>query len=41
MLTYTELGDQNAMHQLNNCPRKCLGMKTPNQVFFGNTRLLH
>ena len=22
-----------AMHKLNNRPRKCLGMKTPNQVF--------
>ncbi|HFD81446.1 MAG TPA: IS30 family transposase, partial [Gammaproteobacteria bacterium] len=23
------------MDRLNNRPRKCLGMKTPNQVFFG------
>ena len=23
------------MKKLNNRPRKCLGMKTPNQVFFG------
>ena len=26
---------QNAMEKLNNRPRKCLGFKTPNQVFFG------
>ncbi len=26
---------QRVMNKLNNRPRKCLGMKTPNQVFFG------
>jgi len=26
---------QNIMNKLNNRPRKCLGIKTPNQVFFG------
>ena len=26
---------QRVMDKLNNCPRKCLGFKTPNQVFFG------
>ena len=26
---------QRAMDKLNNRPRKCLGMRTPNQVFFG------
>jgi hypothetical protein len=26
---------QKTMDKLNNYPRKCLGMKTPNQVFFG------
>ena len=25
---------QSVMEKLNNRPRKCLGMKTPNQVFF-------
>ena len=25
----------NVMEKLNNRPRKCLGFKTPNQVFFG------
>jgi len=25
----------NIMEKLNNRPRKCLGFKTPNQVFFG------
>lgn len=29
------------MRRLNNRPRKCLGMKTPNQVFFGQRKLLH
>ncbi len=33
--TITEQEIQNAMNKLNNRPRKCLGMKTPNQVFFG------
>lgn len=33
--TITEQEIQNAMDKLNNRPRKCLGMKTPNQVFFG------
>lgn len=33
--TITELEIQQAMDKLNNRPRKCLGMKTPNQVFFG------
>ena len=28
------------MQRLNTRPRKCLGMKTPNQVFFGNKRAL-
>lgn len=26
---------QRIMEKLNNRPRKCLGYKTPNQVFFG------
>jgi IS30 family transposase len=26
---------QRVMDKLHNCPRKCLGFKTPNQVFFG------
>ncbi|HEV58164.1 MAG TPA: IS30 family transposase, partial [Phycisphaerales bacterium] len=26
---------QYVMNRLNDRPRKCLGMKTPNQVFFG------
>jgi IS30 family transposase len=33
--TITEQEIQHAMNKLNNRPRKCLGMKTPNQVFFG------
>ena len=33
--TITDQEIQNAMNKLNNRPRKCLGMKTPNQVFFG------
>lgn len=35
---FTTISDkdiQRAMNKLNNRPRKCLGMKTPNQVFFG------
>lgn len=31
----TQRDIQTAMNKLNNRPRKCLGMKTPNQVFFG------
>jgi IS30 family transposase len=31
----TDAEVQNAMDKLNNRPRKCLGFKTPNQVFFG------
>jgi len=31
----TEEEITSAMEKLNNRPRKCLGMKTPNQVFFG------
>lgn len=31
----TDKDIQHAMDKLNNRPRKCLGMKTPNQVFFG------
>lgn len=31
----TQRDIQKAMDKLNNRPRKCLGMKTPNQVFFG------
>jgi len=33
--TLTQRDIQKAMDKLNNRPRKCLGMKTPNQVFFG------
>lgn len=33
--TITQKDIQHAMDKLNNRPRKCLGMKTPNQVFFG------
>ena len=29
-----------AMDKLNNRPRKCLDMKTPNQVFFGMEALI-
>ena len=29
------------MDKLNNRPRKCLGYKTPNQVFFGINHPLH
>lgn len=35
---FSQLTDEdieNAMDKLNNRPRKCLGMKTPNQVLFG------
>jgi len=31
----TDAEVQHVMDKLNNRPRKCLGMKTPNQVFFG------
>ncbi|MET0105709.1 MAG: IS30 family transposase [Sedimenticola sp.] len=33
--TITQKDIQRVMDKLNNRPRKCLGMKTPNQVFFG------
>ncbi len=33
--TITQKDIRRAMDRLNNRPRKCLGMKTPNQVFFG------
>jgi len=33
--TITDNEVQSVMDKLNNRPRKCLGMKTPNQVFFG------
>jgi len=33
--TITQKEIQRVMDKLNNRPRKCLGMKTPNQVFFG------
>lgn len=33
--TITQEDIQRVMDKLNNRPRKCLGMKTPNQVFFG------
>jgi IS30 family transposase len=33
--TITQKDIQSTMDKLNNRPRKCLGMKTPNQVFFG------
>lgn len=33
--TITDQDIQHVMNRLNNRPRKCLGMKTPNQVFFG------
>jgi len=33
--TLTQRDMQKAMNKLNNRPRKCLGMRTPNQVFFG------
>ncbi|KAF0192092.1 MAG: transposase [Gammaproteobacteria bacterium] len=32
--TITQRDIQKAMDKLNNRPRKCLGMKTPNQIFF-------
>ncbi|MCH7820044.1 MAG: IS30 family transposase, partial [Candidatus Marinimicrobia bacterium] len=35
--TITEDEIQTAIEKLNNRPRKCLGFKTPNQVFFGET----
>ena len=34
--TITDKEIKAVMKKLNNRPRKCLGMKTPNQVFFGN-----
>ncbi len=34
-VTITDSEIQSAMDKLNNRPRKCLGFKTPNQVFFG------
>jgi IS30 family transposase len=33
--TITQKEINQVMHKLNNRPRKCLGMKTPNQVFLG------
>lgn len=36
--TITDQDIQHVMNKLNNRPRKCLGMKTPNQVFFGINR---
>lgn len=33
--TITQAEINQAMDKLNNRPRKCLGIKTPNQVFFG------
>lgn len=33
--TITQKEINRAMHKLNNRPRKCLGIKTPNQVFLG------
>jgi len=33
--TITDKDIQHVMNRLNNRPRKCLGMKTPNQVLFG------
>ncbi|BCO29996.1 IS30 family transposase [Thiohalobacter sp. COW1] len=33
--TITDKDIQRVMNRLNNRPKKCLGMKTPNQVFFG------
>ncbi len=33
--TITDAEVHMVMDKLNNRPRKCLGMKTPNQVFFG------
>ena len=35
--TITEEEIQTVIEKLNNRPRKCLGFKTPNQVFFGET----
>ncbi len=39
--TLTQRDIQKVMDKLNNRPRKCLGMKTPNQVFFGINPPLH
>ena len=33
--TITEHQIEHVMDKLNNCPRKCLGFKAPNEVFFG------
>ena len=33
--TITQKDFDHVMHKLNNRPRKCLGMQTPNQVCFG------
>jgi IS30 family transposase len=33
--TITEKDISMVINKLNNRPRKCLGFKTPNQVFFG------
>lgn len=33
--TFTGQEIESAIEKLNNRPRKCLGMKTPDQVFFG------
>lgn len=33
--TITQNQIEKVMDRLNNRPRKCLGIKTPNQVFFG------
>ncbi len=38
--TITEQEIKMAMDKLNNRPRKCLDMKTPNQVFFGTEALI-
>ena len=38
--TVTEQEIKMAMDKLNNRPRKCLDMKTPNQVFFGMEALI-
>jgi len=38
--TITELEIQHVMSRLNNRPRKCLGFKTPNQVFFNHSTVV-
>ena len=35
--TVTEQEIERAMHRLNNRPRKCLGYRTPNEVFFSKS----